>query len=240
MKKLSVLLISLFTLTGSLFSQNFTVITSQLSQVVNLSSEVVYNFQVKNVSSSPLDIYIKKQVLDMPENWSASLCFEFCFAPFLDSVNTTEFNGSPLSPQEIRTISIHVFPEINYGTSNIKLTIGNLSNTTEFFNYNINTIAKVVSVENGNTGVGLYNLEQNYPNPFNPSTNINYYLSQSGFVTLEIYDVLGNKISTLVNEYQSVGSFNVSFTNNNIASGVYYYKLSQNNKFITKKMILEK
>ncbi len=240
MKTKILLLFVIFICAGSIYSQSFTVIPSELSQVVTLNSEVVYDFQVKNISSLPLNIYVKKQNLGMPADWSASLCFAFCFAPFLDSVNTTQFNENPLNPQEIRNISVHVFPVVNYGVSNLKLTIGNLSNPLESLDFNVKTTVEVVAVENENNIPNSFKLYQNYPNPFNPSTNIYYQLSECGFVTLEIFDILGNKINSFVNSYQNAGTYTVSFINNNLSSGIYYYKLSQNNKFITKKMILEK
>ncbi|MBK6682155.1 MAG: hypothetical protein IPG53_20245 [Ignavibacteriales bacterium] len=57
----------------------------------------------------------------------------------------------------------------------------------------------------------VYDLYQNYPNPFNPETVIKYSLASDGMVTLNIYDILGTKISTLVNEAQKAGSHQVSF-----------------------------
>jgi len=75
-----------------------------------------------------------------------------------------------------------------------------------------------------------FSLEQNYPNPFNPSTVISYQLPVSGQVTLKVYDVLGNEIATLVNEYNPAGKHEVEFniaqvSRPEISSGVYFYKL---------------
>lgn len=70
-----------------------------------------------------------------------------------------------------------------------------------------------------------YDLDQNYPNPFNPNTIIKYQLPNKGFVTLKVYDILGNEIATLVNEEKSQGSYEVNFTASSLASGVYIYKL---------------
>ena len=71
-----------------------------------------------------------------------------------------------------------------------------------------------------------YLLSQNFPNPFNPSTVIHYELPANGFVTLKIFDELGQEISTLVNRYQNTGIYDVNFNAADLASGVYIYRLS--------------
>ena len=93
-------------------------------------------------------------------------------------------------------------------------------------------------------------LEQNYPNPFNPSTKINYTIPVDSKVTLDVYNIIGNRISQMVNEDQSAGSYSVNFNssslNKNVSSGVYFYKLtavskiSGNDFSSIKKMILLK
>ena len=89
-------------------------------------------------------------------------------------------------------------------------------------------------------------LEQNYPNPFNPETVIGYQLAVNSFVTLNIYDVLGKEIATLVHEEQKAGFYNVRFdseqtTNNSpLSTGIYFYTLMIPGFTQTKKMILLK
>ena len=85
-----------------------------------------------------------------------------------------------------------------------------------------------------------FNLEQNYPNPFNPTTNIGFRISEGGFVTLKIYDVLGNEVATLVNENKPAGSYEVEFNGSNLPSGVYFYQLKAGNNIETKKLMLLK
>jgi photosystem II stability/assembly factor-like uncharacterized protein len=83
-------------------------------------------------------------------------------------------------------------------------------------------------------------LHQNYPNPFNPTTTINYDLDSKQFITLKVYDVLGNVVVTLVNEEKPAGSYEVDFNALNVSSGVYFYKLTSGNFIETKKMVLLK
>lgn len=81
-------------------------------------------------------------------------------------------------------------------------------------------------------------LKQNYPNPFNPATNIQFEVNTKQFVTLKVYDVLGNEISVLLNEEKPAGNYTASFDAKNLTSGIYFYKLIAGNKEVTKKMIL--
>ena len=84
-------------------------------------------------------------------------------------------------------------------------------------------------------------LEQNYPNPFNPTTNISYTLSENSPVTLEVYNVLGKRVATLVNnEMRTAGSHTVSFDAMNLGSGVYMYRLSTPEQTLTRTMSLIK
>jgi hypothetical protein len=83
-------------------------------------------------------------------------------------------------------------------------------------------------------------LEQNYPNPFNPSTVISYRLPVTSNVILKVYDVLGNEITTLVNEEKPAGEYEVEFIAANLPSGIYFYQLKSGSFVETKKMILLK
>jgi hypothetical protein len=85
-----------------------------------------------------------------------------------------------------------------------------------------------------------YSLDQNFPNPFNPSTTIDYSVPEVSFITLKVFDVLGNEIETLVNEEKPVGRYEINFDASSLPSGVYFYKLRGGNFVDTKKMILLK
>ena len=85
-----------------------------------------------------------------------------------------------------------------------------------------------------------FKLDQNYPNPFNPITNISFTITNNQFVSLKVYDILGNDISTLVNEELDLGNYKVQFNASNLSSGVYLYKLQAGDFSKTQKMILIK
>ncbi|MCU0343723.1 MAG: YCF48-related protein [Ignavibacterium sp.] len=90
------------------------------------------------------------------------------------------------------------------------------------------------------TEINDFVLEQNYPNPFNPSTNIQFALPQSGFVTLEIFSVTGERVDVLFSEELSAGKYNYEWNGSNLTSGIYFYRLNAGNFVKTRKMILLK
>ena len=83
-------------------------------------------------------------------------------------------------------------------------------------------------------------LTQNYPNPFNPSTTIEFEIPKSGLVSLFVYNILGQKVGTLIDGYKKAGSYKVEFDASKLASGIYFYKLLSNGSTISKKMIVMK
>ena len=83
-------------------------------------------------------------------------------------------------------------------------------------------------------------LYQNYPNPFNPTSTLSFVISHWSFVSLKVYDVLGNEVATLVNEEKPAGSYEVKFDASSLSSGIYFYKLQAGNFISSKKMILIK
>jgi len=90
-----------------------------------------------------------------------------------------------------------------------------------------------------------FNIHQNYPNPFNPLTTIKYQIPELSFVSLAIYDILGNEVATLVNEEKQAGNYEIAFDGSTLPSGIYFYSLQATpggwqagNFFETKKMVL--
>ena len=85
-----------------------------------------------------------------------------------------------------------------------------------------------------------FTLSQNYPNPFNPVTSINYTLTKAGIVNLSIYNIRGERVATIVNEFQMPGIYLTNWNAENSASGIYFYQLQISSASITKKMLLLK
>jgi Secretion system C-terminal sorting domain len=106
-----------------------------------------------------------------------------------------------------------------------------------------------LSADNNNNIIpSEYSLEQNYPNPFNPSTKIKYAVPVVSFITLKVFDLLGNEIAILVDEEKTVGVYEVEFSAKGgsasggnaeeLTSGIYFYQLKTDSFVETKKMIL--
>lgn len=153
----------------------------------------------------------------------------------LDTVVTdTSFVLSTLKEGIIYTWSVMAIN--NYGSSAL----------AEVFKFKTTTASDLAMEESIPTS---YVLNQNYPNPFNPSTVISYQLPVAGYVSLKIFDILGREVATLVNEFQSAGKYNSTFStlptgrqvlNYKLTSGIYIYILRAGSIVLSKKMILIK
>ena len=148
--------------------------------------------------------------------------------------------------------------DINFANAPVVVT-GGLSNPADIY---VNKNSDTLAVPNaGNSTVTFYFLDnpvginqtstivpdnfyidQNYPNPFNPSTNLEFGISELGFVSLKVYDGLGNEVAVLVNESKPAGIYNYQFStvNYQLASGIYFYKLEAGGFVETKRMVLLK
>ena len=102
--------------------------------------------------------------------------------------------------------------------------------------YVAGSLMAIGDIEHG--GVEGYSLSQNYPNPFNPSTEIRYSLPRGGMVTLKVYNILGQEVATLVNDRQGAGVHTVNFEPQDLASGVYMYRLQASDGVLSNRMVL--
>lgn len=99
---------------------------------------------------------------------------------------------------------------------------------------------KLADVKDGDIILSEYMLKQNYPNPFNPTTKISWQSPVNDWQTLKVYDILGNEVATLVDEYKPVGKYSIDFDASNLPSGVYLYQLRSGSNVNTRKMTLLK
>ena len=167
----------------------------------------------------------------------------------LDWVTATELNNRGFEIQ--RSIDNNIFVTVGYVEGK-----GN-SITNQYYSFTDESIPRKVyyrlkqfdfngtykyseTVEVDGVTVATIQLEQNYPNPFNPATTIKYQLGNDGFVSLKVYNELGEEVAVLVNEFQKGGSHQLIFNANDLPSGMYVYKLSSGNYVESKKMILIK
>jgi hypothetical protein len=108
------------------------------------------------------------------------------------------------------------------------------------FKYDVNYMGPVIGVNQLSSEIpDRFTLYQNYPNPFNPVTKIKFDIPKSGDISFRVYDVLG-KIVYSINEYKDAGSYEIIFSGNDIASGIYYYSIEANGSSDVRKMVLLK
>jgi len=164
-----------------------------------------------------------------------NLLIEICFNNASYTSNTT-VNGTAITPQR----NVHQHSDLSTGDGCVGITSPGTTYTT-LPNICIVINPGPMGITNLNNEIPTtYALSQNYPNPFNPITKINFALPKQGFVTMKIYDVLGREVKTLVNEVKTPGNYIVEFNANELASGVYFYKIEVNGFVDVKKMMLIK
>jgi len=161
----------------------------------------------------------------------------------LTHTNPKTFSGGSVSWTFNFTAANQVYTDTIFSAGN-SVNGDGFNNSQDRWNFGqrfvVHVIDQVSSVEENNVVVNNFKLDQNYPNPFNPSTMISYSIPQSSFVTLRVYDIIGNEVATLVNETKSAGKYDVRFDASNLSNGVYLYSIKTNNYTSTKKMILMK
>lgn len=117
----------------------------------------------------------------------------------------------------------------------------NRTDTTDIYASRVYSKGSITLInENNSEALSSFKLSQNYPNPFNPSTKISWQSPVSGHQTLKVYDVLGNEVATLVDEYREAGIYEVTFDASGLPSGIYFYKLQAGEFSAVRKMILMK
>ena len=241
MKKYLLSISIVFIFSASLFSQDITFVPRQTILYDTLGSEMIFYIDVTNITQADQTLFMVRTQNNLPNSWQSSLCFEYCFPGWVDSVATTsDFGSTPLSPGETREVAMHVFPLVNPGTGIVQMQAATFRNPNNRITVDLTATVNPVSVEDENTLVIDYYLAQNYPNPFNPSTKINFGLEKAGEVEITVYNILGNKVATLVSVFKSAGNHSVSFDASNLSSGIYFYKIVTNGFVQTRKMILEK
>lgn len=169
------------------------------------------------------------------------------------TTNSTLLNVSIISPGPLETPYALTVPTSGWSSVDIPLSAFsppvNLADVFQLkfdgngdiFLDNIYFSKVVTGIEEiSDVNPSAYALEQNYPNPFNPSTAIRFIQPNANHVTLKVYDLLGQEIATLVNEFKNAGAYEVTFDASNLPSGIYLYSISTGDFNAVKKMMLIK
>jgi Secretion system C-terminal sorting domain len=142
-----------------------------------------------------------------------------------------------MAPGDTQEVVVTIF--LAQGIDNIQSVAALKDRALEIQNYyGAYTITGIE--QNPANAIKGFRLMQNYPNPFNPTTSIQYAIGSRQYVSLKIYDVLGNEVATLVNEEKTAGNYSIKFDASKLASGIYFYKLSSGSFVQTCKMIFLK
>ena len=183
-----------------------------------------------NFTATPLDV-ISGIYLSWNKNTEEDMHHYTIYRELTEDFEPSESNIL-ITTEDTTYVDVYDIPVIHY----YKLTAVDLSgNESDYAEASI-----IVDVEQRIQLPLEYSLKQNYPNPFNPSTEISYSLNQSGFVTLTVYNSLGQRVEELVKDYKEAGNHQVKFDATDIGSGVYFYKFEAKDFVETKKMVLMK
>ena len=132
-----------------------------------------------------------------------------------------------------QSLYVRIFPWYTGSMSNSKYLVTQDA-------YIAGTTTPVTAVKETTVLPKVYSLAQNYPNPFNPSTQISFSLEKAGMTKLDVYNLLGQKVASLVNANLAAGQHSVNFNADNLPSGMYIYTLNSGSYSVTKKMVLLK
>lgn len=220
--------------------------------------------------NSPADGAIIEVIEDVIVEWDAMLDYDggdVTYKWFLSSRDDSTF-ATPIAINNsdnggADAILTMIFAEVDGGLNELGLAVGDSILTVwTIFGYSqgdsvqVSTYAPVTftpvfyelwikrglesSIEDGFGLPSEFSLNQNYPNPFNPATTIGYTLPTKAKVTIEVYNVLGERVALLINKEQPAGSYNANFDASRLASGIYFYRLNAGEFVTTKKMTLIK
>lgn len=196
---------------------------------------------VSNTSSAPINFRFARLQNNMPAGWETQMCYDLCYAPFIDTISLPDDPPYTIAPGHVDTLFYIDFSCIGTGVGTAVVRMYNTDNPSDYVENTFSVEVSGVGINNISSIADSYSLSQNYPNPFNPSTNINFSLPKSQSVSLKVYDILGNEVASLLNnESLSSGQYKIDFNASSLSSGIYYYTLSTSDFVNTKKMLLIK
>ncbi|MBK6878184.1 MAG: T9SS type A sorting domain-containing protein [Ignavibacteria bacterium] len=213
----------------------------QLPYIPDSTQVVQRRAIVSSISSSPINFRFARIVNEMPANWYTQMCYDLCYAPFVDTISLPFDPPYVLQPNQTDTLFYIDFSCSGQGLGTAIVRMYNTDNPSQYIQDTFKVEVGGVGITNISSEVEGYDLSQNYPNPFNPSTTITFSIPKSEEVTLRIYNSLGQIVQTVINgDNLSAGKYRVDFSGENLTSGIYYYTIASGTFSETKKMLLIK
>jgi hypothetical protein len=169
--------------------------------------------------------------------YSKPLKYDLQYSTTNDFTNATTISNLDSNSFAIKNLSIN--NEYNWRVRS-KTDNGASSAYSSVGKFIVSSTTNVGQTLNNKTVPASFELKQNYPNPFNPTTTIIYTIPKATFISLRVYDILGNIVTTLVNENKQAGNYSIEFNPKNISSGVYFYRLQAGSFVETKKLVFLK
>jgi hypothetical protein len=204
--------------------------TDTIQDTTNFFIVEYYSGNHRLIRTEQQDLF---SVLPLFEEFQDSVLFFRYFPNIVQDTFSVNIN-SDVEPYESYSISF----KRNVGITETSFYLGPLVGYEASTNHTLKDFTTSVQNSYSDLLPDGYKLEQNYPNPFNPFTKIKYSIPQSGIVQIKVYDILGNEVAALVDEFKPAGNYETEFSPlAELASGVYFYRISSNTFSETKKMI---
>lgn len=196
---------------------------------------------VRNTSGTTLNFRFARIENTLPSGFETQMCYDLCYAPFIDTISLPSDPPYSIPAGHQDTMFYIDFSCIGQGLGTSIVKMYSADNPAMFVQDTFKVQIGSVGITPISTIAESYSLMQNYPNPFNPATTINFTIPSLQNVSLKVYDILGNEVSSLVNnERLASGQYEIKFDASKLSSGIYYYTIRAENFIDTKKMLLVK
>jgi hypothetical protein len=248
MKKIVITLfvLLLITFSSNAFSQGFTFrnlgpVFVNLPYIPDSIQVVKRQSIVSNQSATPINFRFARIVNDMPPGWYTQMCYDLCYAPFIDTISLPFDPPYVLQPNQTDTLFYIDFSCTGQGLGTAMVKMFNTDNPSQYVIDTFKVQIGGVGISNISSDVEGYELMQNFPNPFNPTTKIKFSLAAAGEVSLRVFDSMGRMVREIADNLKlSAGKYSVDFNAQDLTSGVYYYTITAGDFSDTKKMLLIK
>ena len=189
---------------------------------------------------------VNRVIAPMMGTYSGTVTYTASVSP-TPSQGTITFNWSPSNVKTFSgapdslTLNSVVSSDVPYQNYTVTVSAVENSGPRTHSRTWVLSVANIIGISHNSNEVPLsYALGQNYPNPFNPTTQIEYSLPKQSFVTLKVFNLLGQEVATLVNDVKTAGVHDITFNGENLPSGIYYYRINAGDYTDVRKMILVK